>query len=295
MARLLGVGGVQLKVAPFDLEATWQRAARLVGQLTATWRWIDLVVLPELSLHAVASFAEATPRDWMERVAEPIPGPTTERLGALAKRRGVWLVPGSLYERDGDAIHNTAVVLNPEGELVASYRKLFPWTPYERVTPGREPCVFEMPGTGTIGLCICYDIWFPEVTRSLALRGAEAILHPSLTATWDRHLEQVLARAAAISNQAYLLDVNGVGELGGGQSVFVGPDGDQLHQAGAAEEVFARQLDLDAVRRTREDGTLGLNRLAEWWPRAAELRLTDPGPAAQVEGRAEQPEPRRSP
>jgi formamidase len=212
----------------------------------------------------------------MERVAEPIPGPTSERLAALAKRRGVWLVPGSLYERDGDAIYNTAVVLSPEGELVASYRKMFPWTPYERVAPGRQPCVFELPGVGTIGLCICYDIWFPEVTRSLALRGAEAILHPSLTATWDRHLEQVLVRAAAISNQAYLLDVNGVGELGGGLSVFVGPDGDLLHEAGVGEELFARQLDLDAVQRTREVGTLGLNRLAEWWPRAAELYGTRP-------------------
>jgi formamidase len=278
MARLLGVGGVQLRVTPFDLEATWQRAARLVGQLTATWKWIDLVLLPELSLHAVTSFAESTPRDWMERVAEPIPGPMTERLGALAKRRGVWLVPGSIYERDGDAVYNTAVVVSPDGELVASYRKLFPWTPYERIEPGREPCVFELPGVGTLGLCICYDIWFPEVTRSLAFRGAEAILHPSLTATWDRHLEQVLVRAAAIANQAFVLDVNGVGELGGGQSVLVGPDGDLLHEAGVGEELFARQLDLDAVKRTREDGTLGLNRLVEWWPKAAELRLGDPEP-----------------
>jgi formamidase len=278
MARLLGVGGVQLRVAPFDLEATWQRAARLVGQLTATWKWIDLVLLPELSLHAVTSFAESTPRDWMERVAEPVPGPMTERLGALAKRRGVWLVPGSIYERDGDAIYNTAVVLSPDGELAASYRKLFPWTPYERIEPGREPCVFELPGVGTLGLCICYDIWFPEVTRSLAFRGAEAILHPSLTATWDRHLEQVLVRAAAIANQAFVLDVNGVGELGGGQSVLVGPDGDLLHEAGVGEELFARQLDLDAVKRTREDGTLGLNRLVDWWPKAAELRLADPKP-----------------
>ncbi len=272
MSRLLGVGGVQLRVVPFDPEATWDRAARLVGQLTGTWRWIDLVLLPELSLHAVASFAAGTPRDWMERVAEPVPGPTTERLAALAKRRGVWLVPGSLYEREGDTVYNTAVVLGPDGELVASYRKLFPWTPHERVEPGREPCVLELPGTGTLGLCICYDIWFPEVARSLAMRGAEAILHPSLTTTWDRHLELVLARAAAIANQAYLLDVNGPGEVGGGRSVFVGPDGDVLHQAGAGEEVFARQIDLDQVQRTRSTGTLGLNRLTDWWQRAVELR-----------------------
>jgi len=271
MSRLLGVGGVQLRVVPFDLEATWDRAARLVGQLTGTWRWIDLVLLPELSLHAVASFAPAAPRDWMEQVAEPVPGPTTERLAALAKRRGVWLVPGSLYEREGDAVYNTAVVLDPDGELVARYRKLFPWTPYERVEPGQEPCVLEIPGTGTLGLCTCYDIWFPEVARSLALRGAEAILHPSLTTTWDRHLELVLARAAAIANQAYLLDVHGSGEVGGGRSVFVGPDGDVLHEAGAGEEGFARQIDLDQVQRTRSTGTLGLNRLTDWWQRAVEL------------------------
>jgi formamidase len=254
---------VQLAAVPHDVDETWAKAARLVRGAVKTWDWIELVVLPELVLHGVAPFATAPPAgDWMSDVAEEVPGgETVERVRDLARTLGVWIVPGSLYERDGDAIHNTSVVVSPDGEVVAKYRKQYPWAPYETTAPGDAGCVFEIPGRGKIGLCICYDMWFPEVCRDLMWQGAEVILHPSLTSTWDRELEVMLARANAVFNQCYFLDVNAANAMGGGSSVFVDPNGQVLQQAGVGEEFVASIVDFDLVERTRTHGTLGLNRL----------------------------------
>jgi formamidase len=271
MSRTLGVAALQLAPVPHDVEATWAKAEALIREVASTWDWVDVVQLPELYLHAEASFDPAAPAGWLEAVAEPVPGPTTDRLGALAAELGVWLVPGSLYERDGGRVYNTTPVISAAGEVAAVYRKLFPWRPYERTAAGEEPCVLEIPRRGRIGVCICYDLWFPEVARALFAEGAEAIFHPSLTATWDRGLEVVLARATAVANQLYFLDRNCAGGVGGGRSVFVGPEGDVLHEAGPGEEVFGRILDLDAVARVRETGTLGLNRLRDELARARSL------------------------
>lgn len=261
MTRVVGIAGIQLRPMPYDIEATWAKAERLIRQVKSAWPWVDLALLPELSLHAVAPFTSAPAADWMSDAAEQIPGPTTERAQQLARDLSIWLVPGSIYERAGDAVYNTAVVIDPAGELVGRYRKIFPWEPYERTDAGHEICVFSIPGVGAFGLCICYDMWFPEVCRELFWKGAEVILHPSLTSTWDRGLELVLAQANAVFNQVYFLDVNGANEVGGGRSIFVDPEGTVLYQAEAGEEVFARQIDLAVVDRVRSDGTLGLNRL----------------------------------
>jgi len=168
-------------------------------------------------------------------------------------------VPGSLYETDGDAVYNTAVAISPDGEIVARYRKIFPWYPYEtESTPGNEYTVFDVPNVGRFGLSICYDMWFPETVRTLAWMGAEVILHPTLTTTQDRELETVLSRAHAITNQVFFLDVNAVGSWGGGRSSLVHPDGHVLHHAGEGEAFFVQHIDLDDVKRTREVGTLGV-------------------------------------
>jgi predicted amidohydrolase len=190
----------------------------------------------------------------------------TERFCELAKRLDKWLIPGSIYERDGDAVYNTAVAISPEGEIVAQYRKLYPWRPLETTTPGNSGfCVFDIPGVGRFGLCICYDMWFPEVSRTLAWLGAEVILHPSLTSTSDRGAETIIARANAIFNQCYFVDVNISGVYGGGRSQIIDPDGNVLQMATEHEAVLTEVLDLDHVTRTRELGTVGLSQAWKTW------------------------------
>jgi predicted amidohydrolase len=183
----------------------------------------------------------------------------TERLCALARKTGIWLVPGSMYELDGDKLYNTAIVVSPKGEILMKYRKMFPWLPYESGTSeGDQFGVFDIPGAGRFGLCICYDMWFPEVSRTLVWMGAEIILQPTLTPTSDRELELTMCRANALFNQCYFFSVNGIGEWGGGRSTLIDPDGRVLQEASANQTILTEIIDLDHVTRTREYGTLGL-------------------------------------
>jgi formamidase len=213
----------------------------------------------ELVVPGLEQFVTTENNDTWKKNAEPIPGPLTERLCALARKTGKWLVPGSMYEQEGDKLYNTAVVISPMGEIVAKYRKMFPWLPYESgTTPGDQFCVFDIPNIGRFGLCICYDMWFPEVARTLAWMGVEVILQPTLTTTSDRELELIMCRANALFNQCYFISVNGIGTWGGGRSTFIDPDGRVLQEAGANQTILTEIIDLDHVTRTREYGTLGL-------------------------------------
>jgi predicted amidohydrolase len=159
-------------------------------------------------------------------------------------------------------LFNTALVFSPAGELVASYRKIFPWRPYEPYDPGDRFVVFDIDGVGRFGLSICYDAWFPEVTRHLGWMGAEAVLNIVKTTTPDRAQELVLARANSIVNQTFTVSVNCAGPIGKGQSLIVGPDGEVLRELGDDRPgVIVETIDLDAVSRIHEEGTAGLNRM----------------------------------
>jgi formamidase len=187
----------------------------------------------------------------------------------VAARAERWICAGSVFEKDGRDVYNTALVFDPEGRLVVRYRKLFPWQPFEGTKPGRAAApVFEVPGMGKLGVMICYDGWFPEVARGLALGGAELILHPTLTTSPDREQELVLARANAIANQCYVLNVNAVPSLGGGRSIGVDPEGRVLFDLGQTEEFVVEAIDLDRVATVRRLGTRGLNRVLHHLRRA---------------------------
>ena len=246
--RNFSIAGLQLELAK---DGNLTAVAEQVGAIKRRFPWLDMVVVSELACHGVGTAH-----------AEPLPGPTEAAFCRIAREHDVWLIPGSLFERDGDRIFNTAPVINPQGDVVARYRKMFPFLPYEEgVTGGDALCVFDVPGVGRFGLSICYDIWFPEITRSLAWMGAEVVINPSLTNTIDREVELCQVRAAAASNQCYVFNVNGGGKLGWGRSVVCGPGGEVLHQAEATQEAFALELDLDTVTRVRERGWNGLGQV----------------------------------
>ena len=216
--------------------------------LMAIYPWVDMVMFSELCAfgpHIVH--------------AQSVPGEFEQEMCAMAAKHGIWLLPGSIFEKKEGHIYNTASVIDPEGSVVTRYRKMFPFYPYEvGVTPGHEFCVFDVPDVGKFGVSICYDMWFPETTRTLAVMGAEVILHPTLTGTIDRDIELSIARATAAINQCYFFDINGLDTGGSGRSIVCGPDGRVIYQAENNEEFIPIEINLEKVRRSRELGVLRL-------------------------------------
>ncbi|MET9776972.1 carbon-nitrogen hydrolase family protein [Streptomyces sp. NPDC006367] len=222
----------------------------------------QLVVYPELHLCSlgVESMSE---QEAIGLYAEPLDGPRGRALGALARELGVWLVPGTVLERAEDgSVYNTAVVYNPDGERVAAYRKIFTWRPYEPFCVGREFVVFDMPGHGRVGLSICYDSWYPEVTRHLAWMGAELVINLVQTPTTGRTQEIPLNQANAIVNQIWVASVNGASPTAHGGTLLVDPEGHfQIPAAGMEDATFVGVVDFDRVGAARTHGTSG-----DSWP-----------------------------
>lgn len=242
------IAGLQLEIARGDNLA--QLRAEIESVVTR-FPWVQMVVLGELSAHG-----SGTSR------AEPPGGLTELEFCRIARALRVWLVPGSFYVREGNSVFNLIPVINPAGEVIARHRKMFPFLPYETgVAPGREFVVFDVPGAGRFGVSNCYDMWFPETTRTLAAMGAEVILHPSMTNTIDRDIELAIARANAASNQCYFLDINVSGQLGFGRSIVCGPGGEVVHQAGRGREVFPVEVDFNFVRHVRSRGWHGIGQV----------------------------------
>ena len=207
----------------------------------------DLIVLSELAITGVNPDRKKSLDNFL---------PT---LKDLAKKYNTWMIPGTFHEFEDNIIYNTCPVINNKGELVSKARKLYPWLPYEnQITPGNEICTFEYPGAGIIGVHICYDLWFPETSRALAMAGAELIINPTLTPTKDREIETIMVRATAAQQQCYYVDVNSVGEQGCGQSIACDPDGNVLHISGDQEDIFTVEVDFDFVRNSRKNGIMGL-------------------------------------
>ena len=243
---LFAICGVQQYVSALTENVTGMEAR--VNIIMHLYPWVQMVVFSEL-----APFGPLTVN------AQPFPNATEARFQALAHKHKIWMIPGSMFERADGLVYNTAPVINPHGEVVARYRKMFPFYPYEiGVTGGNDFCVFDVPDVGRFGLSNCYDMWFPETTRTLAAMGAEVILHPTFTSSIDRDVELAMARASAAQNQCFFFDVNGIGDGGIGRSTVVGPHGDVLHQSGSGPETFPIEVDLFRVRRSREIGLRGL-------------------------------------
>lgn len=259
MSRFFGIAAVQMSVVPRDADATFEKMQDVALNIDRQFPWVNMIVYHELVVPALVQFVTPDHKEWWKKNSGPVPGPQTDRLCAIARRIGKWLIPGSMWEVEEDRLYNTSVVISPAGEMVAKYRKMFPWLPYEAGTEaGNEFCVFDVPDIGRFGLCICYDMWFPEMSRQLAWMGAEVIIQPTLTPTSDRPLELVMARANALFNQCYFFSVNGVGSWGGGRSTIIDPDGRILQEAGTNQTFLTEMIDLDHTARTREYGTLGL-------------------------------------
>ncbi|HZO96181.1 MAG TPA: carbon-nitrogen hydrolase family protein [Gaiellaceae bacterium] len=208
----------------------------------------QLLVLPECALpgYMFGSAEEALP------FAEEVPGPSTEALERECRRLGLHVVCG-LLERDGDALRNAAVLVGPDG-LVGTYRKThLPFLGVDRfVVPGDELPVWETP-LGRVGVEICYDLRFPEVTRTLALRGADLVAHPTNFPMAAKVQTEVITLARAAENRIYLLTANRVGKERWaefcGRSQVVDPYGKRLAEAGEqGEALLVAEVDVERAR-----------------------------------------------
>ncbi|KMK65740.1 carbon-nitrogen hydrolase family protein [Puniceibacterium sp. IMCC21224] len=244
------IAGVQMYVQA--LQPNVDGMIHRLDVLMARFPWTQMVL-----------FSELAPYGPLDKYALPPENDTINLFCEAARRHRVWLIPGSMFLRGVDGlVRNTAVVINPDGQIVSRYAKMFPFRPYEAgITAGTDFCVFDVPDVGRFGLSICYDIWFPETTRQLTSMGAEVLLNPVLTGTTDRDAELAIARATAAQFQCYVFAVNGLGAGGVGKSIVVDPSATVLHQSAGQEDMFPIEVDLSMVRRQRETGMKGLGQV----------------------------------
>jgi N-carbamoylputrescine amidase len=252
---------VQDRDANLALTATHVREAAAAGA--------RLVLLQEL--HAGPYFCQVEDVACFDR-AEPIPGPSCDFLAALARELGVVLV-ASLFERRAPGLyHNTAVVFERDGSIAGRYRKMhIPDDPayYEKFyfTPGDLGFTPIATSVGKLGVLVCWDQWYPEAARLMALAGAELLLYPS---QWPEsrlgHFHTLLA-ARAIENQVFTAGVNRAGrgssiQFGGGSTV-IGPRGEVLAQIDGVAGYAEVDLDLGQVAAARENITYLAGRVRE--------------------------------
>ena len=215
---------------------------------------IDLLVFPELHLTGY------TMRDEVSHMAESIPGPSTRKVEGIAKEHDVHIIFGMPEESEvKGVIHNSAVFVGPKG-LIGKYRKIhlpthsvFEERRYYR--PGQEAPVFKT-DIGTVGLNICYDLYFPELTRLQALQGAELIVCISASPGLRRRFFEGFCLSRAMENAVYLAYVNRVGIEEGlqfwGGSRVIAPNGSVLAQCKYDVEEFQTcKIDLGEVSRAR--------------------------------------------
>jgi predicted amidohydrolase len=240
------IAGIQMPVSAVQSNVPMMKVK--LDVLMNVFPWVQMVVFSELCAYGP-----------LKKNAFAFPNPVEAEFQALAKKYGIWLIPGSIFEKKEGKVYNTASVINPDGNVVGRYSKMFPFYPYEDgVTGGGEFLIWDVPNVGKFGISICYDMWFPETSRTMAVNGVDVIIHPTLTGTLDRDLELSIVKATAAMNQCYVIDVNGLGTGGIGRSLFCDPDGRVLCQAGSTAQYMPMEIDLELVKSRRERGILGL-------------------------------------
>jgi agmatine deiminase len=270
------IGLIQMKIGP-DPERNVAHAMEQV--LEARRQGAEIVCLPEL--FTAPYFAQYPNPDGIEKAnvpIEPIPGDTERRLSECASANGIILVAGSIYERAPNGLFNTCMTFNRQGRMLGKYRKIH--IPHDEsffeqhyFTPGDLGFQVYQTDKGRIGALICYDQWFPEAARTLALMGAEMVFYPSAIGLvrgmdqsegdWQQAWENVM-RGHAIANGMVVAAVNRAGnedrmDFWGG-SFVIDAFGKTLARGGSGDQVVLATVDLDHGRSVREGWRFFYNR-----------------------------------
>ena len=260
-----------------DIEANKQHLAEKIRKLAH--EGAELVVLQEL--HNGLYFCQVEDVNLFDQ-AEPIPGPSTEFFGALAKELQIVIVTSLFERRAAGLYHNTAVVLEKDGSIAGIYRKMhIPDDPgyYEKFyfTPGDLGFQPIQTSVGKLGVLVCWDQWYPEAARLMALAGAEMLIYPTAIGydphdTRDEQERQRMAwqtvqRGHAVANGLPVITVNRVGDEDGvpfwGTSFVAGPQGELLYEAPTDQEVET-VIDVDLKRSEQ---------VRRWWPFLRDRRI----------------------
>ena len=257
MGRYLNVGLLQSESKDSSFDESLKRIELSVDNLMTGMNRPDIIVGPEMNIGL----------RWKgERSGDTIPGRVTDILGELARKHGIYLMVGSMLEvqrfEDGSKkLYNSVPIFNPQGELIRVYRKMCPYTPVEgNFTPGTEYVTFEIKEKKTvIGVLNCHDWCFPEISRNLALMGAEVLIRPAIDPEGLYSVCKSIPYTRAFENQAYFISVNMAGAwLDGyayGHSVIAGPDGTCIYEAGSSPTALTVSLDLNKISDSRRYGT----------------------------------------
>lgn len=277
------IGILQQRVGD-NVKANMQHIAEGIEKLAKDGA--QLIVLQEL--HNSLYFCQTENVDNFDQ-AEPIPGPSTEFYGALARRLGVVIVTSLFEKRAAGLYHNTAVVMERDGSIAGKYRKMhIPDDPayYEKFyfTPGDLGFHPIDTSVGRLGVLVCWDQWYPEAARLMALQGAELLIYPTAIGYADsdtpdeqerqREAWTTVQRGHAVANGVPVITANRVGfepdpsgQTKGisfwGSSMAVGPQGEMLWRAGRDEEESA-VIDVDMSR---------CEQVRRWWPFLRDRRI----------------------
>jgi len=240
--------------------------ARAIGSIErAAGDRAQIVCLPELFRSEY--FCQSENHDNFA-LAEPIPGPTTEALGKIAREHAIVIIASLFEKRTAGVYHNTAVIIDAKGKILGKYRKMhIPDDPgyHEKFyfTPGDLGFQSWKTDRGNLGVCVCWDQWYPEAARLTALRGAEILFYPTAIGWHPREKKrfgaaqfsawQTMMRSHAIANGCFVAAANRVGHeapVGGdgiefwGQSFICAPSGEIIAQGSiGGEEIVAADID----------------------------------------------------
>jgi predicted amidohydrolase len=217
----------------------------------------DLLVLPELFMvYAPLDQLPAT----LVQAAEEVDGPFVTRLSLEAKRERIHVAVGILEKSSKKGkVHNTVVMLGPDGKVISTHRKLqlfdsFGYKESSRFAPAADVEGVFKTKLGKIGLMTCYELRFPEIARILAVQGAGLIVVPTAWVAGrmkEEHLH-VLAKARALENTVFVAVASQTGRIFTGRSIVVDPFGVSICDAGEEEVVVTAEIDLDRIRRVRK-------------------------------------------
>ncbi len=243
------IGIVQLEVGPEKKE----NLKRVVSSVELAGRNSDVVVFPEYSMGFPR---EPLSRKYLADLAEPITGEFVSTVSNASKRLGVVVVV-PIYEKVGDSIYNTAVVID-HGKVLGGYRKvhLFDALGYresDMFSAGSNPAVFRV-GEMKFGLVLCYDIRFPELTRAEVMSGAQAVIAPSAWYAGPLKEEQwqCLLMARAHENTSYMIGVGNANHTFIGRSIVADPFGVKIMDLGSGGKVGYCEVEEARIRKARE-------------------------------------------